>query len=327
MRFVLSIIMPCYNVADFLDRAFNSVLQQTMTSWELIIIDDGSTDNTWEKCKAYSEKDSRVKILRQKNRGQGAARNFALQTVRGEYVTFIDADDAFLDYNTFEVAIAYLDSHNEVDVVQFPYVRFNKRGIIVPPKKLNAVLSSKKDFIESTDIVNSVAETPILLKTAPWGKIFRSVLFREVRFPEGMVYEDTFMFCELFEITNRIAVIDKGLYGNYERDGSTTNSRPSAKKMQDKIKAFCRIHQSLYRYSDDAVKKRSFTLWLLKLVASFKGMFGKEFDVSEDIANLSKTENFAYDRKMIYLNRIGFNRVIRLLSVYYSAKWTISSPR
>lgn len=96
-------------------------------------------------------------------------------------------------------------------------------------------------------------------------------------FPRAWYYEDTFMFCSLFEITKSIAIVDAGLYGNRYRTDSTTGSAPTASRMHDKIKAFRRIMKSLMTHSDDAILKRRFYVWLLNLIASFKASFGESF--------------------------------------------------
>lgn len=322
----MSIIVPVYNGELFISRCIESIKNQTFQDWELILIDDGSIDNTWELCQQYAENDSRIVVYRQKNSGQGAARNFALTQRKGKYIMFIDADDLLLDHKTIEGAIDYLDNNAEVDVVQFPYVRFTDSEIRVHPQKHNVIFSTKKEFIESTDILNSVSKTRFILKTSPWGKVFRSELFSNVQFPEDMVYEDTFMFCDLLKVINRIALIDKGLYGNYERMDSTTHSAPSVSRMEDKVKAFCRIMECLQEYSDNKAIKRSFTLWLLKLIASFKGMYGHKFNVDHELSVMADLINYSKDKQLLLMHKIGIKRLVTLLSCYYRVKWTFQTP-
>ena len=110
----VSVIMPVYNGARFVAEAIESVLAQTWQDWELTIIDDGSTDSTPSILKAFS--DPRIIIIRQENRGEGAARNVGLDTAMGEYVAFLDADDLYLS-NALADLVAYLDVHPQVDAV------------------------------------------------------------------------------------------------------------------------------------------------------------------------------------------------------------------
>jgi glycosyltransferase involved in cell wall biosynthesis len=94
----ISMIMPAYNAEKYLDLSIGSVLAQTYKEFELIIVDDGSKDNTWEICKRYAEKDCRVKAFHKENEGVSLARNYALDKVGKEYVMFIDADDYIDSY-------------------------------------------------------------------------------------------------------------------------------------------------------------------------------------------------------------------------------------
>ena len=90
---LISVIIPCYNVEKYIDRCMESVLNQTYRNLEIILVDDGSTDGTGEIIKKYAEHDHRIKILHQKNKGAGAARNAGMEIASGSYIGFVDSDD------------------------------------------------------------------------------------------------------------------------------------------------------------------------------------------------------------------------------------------
>lgn len=97
----ISVIIPCYNVAEYVGECLDSVINQTFTDLEILCINDGSTDDTLTILESYAEKDSRIKIFSQENKGLSASRNFGMDVAKGEYIAFIDADDYF-DLTTFE---------------------------------------------------------------------------------------------------------------------------------------------------------------------------------------------------------------------------------
>lgn len=328
---VLSIIIPCYNIDNWLSRAVESVLAQSFVDWELILVDDGSTDDTGKICGHYANCDERIKVIRQSNQGQAAARNAALEMASGNYVCFVDGDDLLLDNLTFEKSVAFLEENLDVDFVQFPSIRFSTEDQI--PNLLQNLeltedvvfLDTVSQLIEHTDIVNSVRSTEIVIKTAPWGKIYRMSLFEHVRFPEGMVFEDTYMFCGLFERVRKAAVANTGLYGNFERVGSTTCGTPQCWKMQDKIKAFCKIFDCLLKYSDKRQLQAQFYVWLLNLIAAFKAMFGKEFVINSQFEFLSsKSQCLKFgDIQGRLIMAMGIKNYVSLRKKYYVLKQAI----
>ena len=106
---MVSIIVPVYNIEKYIDECIQSVLNQTYTAWELILVDDGSTDNSGNICDEYAKTDTRIKVLHQKNQGVSAARNIALDKAEGDYIMFLDADDYWCEntalYKLFSVAL------------------------------------------------------------------------------------------------------------------------------------------------------------------------------------------------------------------------------
>lgn len=117
----VSIIMPAYNVAPWIDKTLHSVLRQTFVNWECLIIDDGSTDDTAECARAFA--DPRIRIFSQLNKGVSAARNYGLELARGHYIVFLDADDIWAS-NALELMCSTLDAHPECALAWADFVRF-----------------------------------------------------------------------------------------------------------------------------------------------------------------------------------------------------------
>lgn len=283
----LSIIVPFYNTEQYIIRCIDSILSQTFSDWELILIDDGSTDESYKLCIDYASKDPRIKVLTQSNSGQGAARNNGLKHSKGEFVTFIDSDDVLLDSNSLLFAMNAFSSFEDIDIVQFPFKKYNEESTIVQPLLKSKILSSKEEFILYSDILNMIQPTDVVLKTSPWPKVYRRELFDNVKFPEGIIYEDTYMFCEMLPQIRSIVIIDKGLYGNYERMDSTTTSPMTAKKAHDRVVVLTKVYHTLCEYSKNKKLRRKMLVWLVKIISSFKAKCLKGFDVSKEIKSLN----------------------------------------
>ena len=115
----LSIIIPVYKTQDTLDRCLQSVLQQSFTDYEIILIDDESPDDCPKLCDEYAQKDEKIQVFHKKNGGLSDARNFGIRQAKGEYITFIDSDDAIAP-NTLQYIMDELTAYPQVDILEYP---------------------------------------------------------------------------------------------------------------------------------------------------------------------------------------------------------------
>lgn len=228
----LSIIVPVYNVEKYLDDCLNSILQQTYSDWELILVDDGSQDGSGAICDSYAASDNRITVIHTENRGQSHARNLALDIAKGEYVTFIDADDYLGDINTHEYAINVLEKNPQVDILQYPYegigwhnsnngLHNNKDLLIQGPKE--AILNLGIEGLNG------------LIYPAPWAKVYRSICFNEHRFPIGIVFEDSYLLTDIFKEIKFIKLIKKGCYNYRCNNNGTMLGNNTPKKSNDQL--------------------------------------------------------------------------------------------
>lgn len=171
----ISIIVPIYNASRHIPFLIDSVKKQTYTNWELLLVDDGSKDNSLEVCNKYKEEDSRIKVLHQENQGPSAARNKGILAATGEWITFVDADDSLLD--CFLSSMANM-IHDEIDIVFAGYV-------VVEANK-NHIFTYTSTFYNGKDEVKkSIANSNILHRCCPWGKMFR----RSVMIDNNMLFD------------------------------------------------------------------------------------------------------------------------------------------
>lgn len=178
---LVSVIIPVYNVSRYLPQCFDSVISQTYRNLEIIVIDDGSTDDSGIICDQYAEKDDRIHVIHTDNRGLASARNLGLENVSGEYISFIDSDD-WIEPQTIETFIGAA-LKTEADIVIARTCSEYVGGTVHRPMEKN---DSHSYF--GQDILSAFAEGKF--GNAVWNKIYRVECFRDIRFPDGHNYED-----------------------------------------------------------------------------------------------------------------------------------------
>lgn len=215
----LSVIVPVYNVDIYLKRCVDSILEQTFEEFEVILVDDGSLDNSSEICNKYSESDKRVKVIHKKNGGLSSARNAGLNIAKGKYIAFIDSDD-YVSKDMFKTMINLALSNN-YDIVSCGFRRFYEsrcnesvcKGAIYKYSNIEAL----DNYLLEYDNVNRKIDTVV------WNKIYKRELFNDITFPEGKIYEDGYVTYKLLYKASNIAHIDDELYYYFQRQDSISN--------------------------------------------------------------------------------------------------------
>ena len=200
---LVSVIIPVYNVAPYLPEALDSVIQQTYNNLEILIIDDGSMDESGEICDRYSLTDSRIIIFHQENKGLSAARNIGLDNATGDVIAFLDSDDAFR-LDAIEIMVGEMQEY-EADIVVCDFSWHDGLDQMIP---LNGV-SDGIDNINTEEAYQRIIKQKI--NTAPWNKLYKRRIWEELRFPEGRVYEGTYTIFDIFSQAKRIVISEKNL--------------------------------------------------------------------------------------------------------------------
>ena len=210
---LISVIVPIYNVEKYLDECIQSIKQQTYKNIEIILVDDGSTDNCGKLCDLYMADDSRIKVIHKKNGGLSDARNAGIQIAKGEYLTVIDSDDFV--YNNFIEHLYQILIDNDADmaVCQRIDVNENSEPIKVKYKFQDCVISGNKNCMR-TFFTNSS------LDTVAWAKLYKTKMFNKVNYPYGKYHEDVFTTYLIISQCETIAISSKQLYCYRHRDTS-----------------------------------------------------------------------------------------------------------
>lgn len=215
---LISIIVPIFNSKLYLDKCINSIISQSYKNLEIILINDGSTDSSFEICKKHAELDKRIKIINKKNGGAAQARNIAINKSKGEYLAFVDSDD-YVHVNFIETLFENAKSKNaDISACNY-YCDYNDGRIVNRPNKPN-----KKDF-DNLQAVRDLLLENSTLETILCNKLFKRKLFMDnnLKLIEGEIYEDTRIMYRLAFYAQKITFINKPLYYYLQRDGSVMN--------------------------------------------------------------------------------------------------------
>ena len=216
----ISVIIPVYNVEDYLRECLDSVINQTLDDIEIICVNDGSTDGSLDILNSYD--DGRIRIISQENRGLSASRNVGLDNATGDYICFLDSDD-YLKLTALEELYPILEEKS-LDFVMFKLRDFdNESGEELENPYFDMVELKKivKDNVFShEDVGKPIFHTSVSIP----GKIFRHDFIKDMKFPEGLIFEDNPFFTEAMLKARRIFIYDEYLYFRRIRKGSITNS-------------------------------------------------------------------------------------------------------
>ena len=199
----VSIIIPVYNVEPYLPRCVESILAQTYTDWELILVDDGSPDRCPEMCDAYAASDKRIKVIHKVNGGLSDARNHGLDAATGDYILFVDSDD-YIHPHMLQT-MTRLAKEKDADIVQCSYIRGASNSFPTIEEKALYHLFDNKTIFSSTK-----------QHTILCAKLYRRILWDGLRMPIGKVHEDDFTTWKLYYRSQRTVTTDTPYYYYYK---------------------------------------------------------------------------------------------------------------
>lgn len=226
---LISVIVPCYNVEKYVAECLKSIVEQSYENLEIIVVNDGATDNTEQEILPFLE-DKRIKYIVQKNQGLSGARNKGLDNMNGEYVCFVDSDDFIHPDFVKTLYQNLIENDADISIADVLLYYENKTQIKTnPPKKL--IVYSKDSIMQA--IIDGNWKTIIACN-----KLYKSKLFNDLRFEMERIHEDEFLVHHLFWKTEKVVITNLELYSYRQVEGSIMKSNYTSKKMQDCIDCF-----------------------------------------------------------------------------------------
>ena len=220
---IISVIIPVYNVEPFLCRCLDSITNQTYKHLDIILVNDGSTDQCGTICDDYAAKDSRIRVIHQKNGGLSDARNAGLDIAKGNYILFVDSD-AWIEKEACETIITTAEEQH-ADLVWFD------RREVFPSGEIRTLGLSPSGEIEKSEMMRKIVY--IAPTNTVWNKLYSRELLEGIRFPKGRIYEDVCVIHELIHRAHRIYATNAILYNYIRRDDSLASKRYSPRSIKD----------------------------------------------------------------------------------------------
>lgn len=301
---MISVIIPVYNVENFLEKCIESVLEQSYKNLEIILVDDGSTDKSGKICDEYKMTDNRIKVIHKANGGLSDARNTGLKTARGKYYSFIDSDD----YIASEMLQIMIDSikRNHCEIAVCNMIRFLENGdhfVFYHPVDTEQILSGEERFLTMN-------------QPSVCNKLFDSELFNNIKFPKGKYYEDTYIYHELLYQAKRVVLTGKASYWYRARPDSIVGRKQYTNQYFDFIEA-------IYYRARFLESKNVQPYWIeacLSLYAAYANA-EKNIEKSEDTRiNFNQSRKkfiWAYNKIIKREMNIGMKQRIRLILLRY----------
>jgi len=306
----ISIIVPVYNIEHLLPKCVNSILAQSFTKFELILVDDGSTDRSAEICDRYANLDNRVKVIHKKNGGTASSRNAGLAAAQGKYIGFVDNDD-YINKYMFETLYNYAINHSS-DIVVCDYRPVEEEEFIDTEKleQNNKVQSFNNK--EALDQIYTAIPTPTFIY--PWNKLFKKEMFDDIRYEEGNLYDDETVAHKILFKSKKVTYVKTALYYYVQRKGSMVNSPFHIKKLGRvyalkerevffRTKKETELHQKALKHYMD-----TFFWYFYMAKTNLK-------DVDNELRALKRT----FDKSLIHLIRMkGISWKQKLICVVFS---------
>lgn len=302
---LISVIIPVYNVEDYLHYAIESLEKQTYKNFEIILVNDGSTDDSGKLCDEYSGKHSNVRVFHKENGGLSDARNFGIQKAQGEFITFLDPDD-YLETYSLELLAGIQEMH-DCDII----------STRVKPTELYNIYSNhsvteddfKNVIVMDRDIFLEEAFYDKVATVSSCGKLYRKSIL-EIHFPKGRIYEDLYIVSEHVAKANKIVHTPLQIYNYFKRQGSIVNSKFTSKQY-DFFDAIA-YNRQVIREKFNNVDKLVTAINAKEVIGSFK-IIGSAYKTSnsdvynmrkiikENYSNILRNKRISYTFKMKYM--------------------------
>ena len=304
---LVTVVIPVYNAKATVEKTVRSILNQTYKNLEIIIVNDGSTDESLSICEKLEAEDSRIVIHTQENGGISAARNTGISLAKGKWITFVDSDD-LIDPDMIEILLnSAVNTGADISFCNF------KKVDTLELDNASSGLKADEKLLSSTDMINGSLLNEISLFV--WGKLYKTVLFKGVESPVGRIYEDEITSLRLFAKSEKTVFTDKVLYFYYQNSTSLTKC-PKAKHADDIVANQAEIVDLL---KDKDIDKKALYAHLCSNYTLAYNIVWKCSKDKDQLKNLKQKINELYkltDKKSIKMQPNGTSIILLHLGLY-----------
>lgn len=315
----ISVIVPIYNVEKYLHKCIDSILAQTFKNYEIILVDDGSPDNSPKIADEYAEKYPEIiSVLHKKNGGVGEARNYGIDHAKGEYLLILDSDD-YIEPDMFQCLYNNIVSYNS-DIVICGFKTVTESGKVMSVTEENLPENKSMTLDENRELM--------MINPAPWNKLYKRELFtnhEDIRYPSGVWYEDFRTTIKILNLAKNITYVNKPLYNYMRHEGSITNNKNCDKNseiidaMKDILSYF--KNDNIYeKYKDELEYMTIFHVYIATSVRVL--MVDRKHPLLETFRSFSY-ENFPQWKSNKYLNQLDSNKKLVLKLLNMKQYWLI----
>ncbi len=286
MKPLISVIVPVYNVEQYLNKCVDSIINQTYKNLEIILVDDGSPDRCGEICDEYAEKDDRVKVIHKENGGQGSARNMGLDICKGEYIAFVDSDD-WIDLDMYECMMS--------DLLEYAADLSMCNFWIVNGEKISAEDGCEDVIVMNNKQLMEFYYSDSRMNTSPCNKLYKKDLWEGLRYPENVFREDELILYKVLLKADKTVHTGLPKYFYYIRTGSSEHSGFSPKYLISCESIDRQAEEVLRIYPDLKDVLNDVRLWTRVKIASdmiFQQKVNMYKDIYKDIKRFIKENRF-----------------------------------
>ena len=305
LNYKISVIVPAYNVEKYICVCIDSLLEQTYKNYELLLVDDGSTDNTGRILDEKYSENEKIKVYHKNNGGLSDARNYALDRMNGDYVTFVDSDD-FVDRDYLAYLIRIITKEN-ADIAVIPPQPFEKVNQIDTDFDLNYETVNTEEAVRRMLIRENIAHTAC-------GKIYKYSIWKEIRFPYKKLYEDYHTTFDAFARAKKVSIGNAKMYFYYQRESSIMHlkcDKNTVSIVQATTEVTPRIIEYWPRLKEEAIDLQ-ISLCLKCLQNIYANGTGTFKDIQKYIRKLVKKNTVL----LIMTRKINFKDKIKIIISY-----------
>ena len=308
---LISVIVPMYNVEKYLKQCLDSILQQTYSNLEIILIDDGSTDGCYKIAEEYAKKDKRIKVLHQKNQGISIARNNGIEIASGKYIAFVDSDD-YLEKDMYETLYNICKKYNaDMAVVGINKVH-DKEGRI---EKLES--DNYEKIMSKQDAYKIMINDDLGFRVETWNKLYKKELFNDIRYPQNKLYEDVGTTYLLVDKAKKIVYNSSAKYNYRIREKSITKNKSFTLKEMDRVE-FAKKMTDFVKEKYPNVKNEMEIYMLINYIATLNKMILDKKNEKDFIDEVVKT--FRKDIFIIIKSKLKIKKKIQFIALAVSPR-------